>query len=71
MCCQPLRASGTVRQPDPAVVPLGNYREQMVATRLAALDRPGIYLDRSPTGSGKSHVDRRVLAHMLLGGEAA
>jgi hypothetical protein len=51
-------------------VSLDEYRNQMVAARLASLDRPGIYLDRSPTGSGKSHVDRQVVARMLLEGVA-
>jgi hypothetical protein len=61
----------TVRVPlaTAPAVSLDDYREQMVAARLASLDRPGVYLDRSPTGSGKSHVDRQVIAHMLLGVE--
>lgn len=38
----------------PAVRPLAAYREDLQRTRLDSIDRPGLYLDRSPTGAGKS-----------------
>lgn len=47
------------------VVSVDGYRERMLAARLASLDRPAIYLDRSPTGSGKSYQDVLVLRHLL------
>ena len=51
-------------------IDLGDYRDRMNAARLKSLDRPGIYLDRSPTGSGKSRVDRNVIVSMIEGGLA-
>lgn len=46
----------------PAVSPQGtrtldDFRQDMVAARVASLDVPGVYLDQSPTGAGKSHAD--------------
>jgi hypothetical protein len=38
-------------------VPLGDYRDKMLDARIESLDKPGIYIDTSPTGSGKSHAD--------------
>ncbi|MCA9053412.1 MAG: hypothetical protein KDA75_06225 [Planctomycetaceae bacterium] len=49
-------------------IELSDYRDRMNAARLKSLDRPGIYLDRSPTGSGKSRVDRDVILSMISGG---
>jgi hypothetical protein len=44
--------------PEPEnTLPLGQWREMMLHARLQSLGKPGAYLDCSPTGSGKSHVD--------------
>jgi hypothetical protein len=49
---------------------LDEYREAMVKARLLSLDRPAIYLDRSGTGTGKSHADRLLLRSLLSTGAA-
>ena len=36
------------------LVELSDWRTEMVAARAESLDKPGLYFDRSPTGSGKS-----------------
>ncbi|TWT29816.1 hypothetical protein KOR42_54850 [Thalassoglobus neptunius] len=41
------------------------YRKLMVQVRTRSLDRPGIYLDRSGTGHGKSTVDFEVIVSMI------
>jgi hypothetical protein len=41
----------------PAHIPLNQYREQLAKSRAASIGNPGVYLDRSPTGSGKSYAD--------------
>jgi hypothetical protein len=41
------------------------WREIMLQNRLRSLDAPGIYLDASPTGAGKSHVDFAVIMHLF------
>jgi len=43
---------------------LEEYRRLMQRARLRSLDRPGIYLDRSGTGTGKSTVDLEVIRSM-------
>ena len=45
--------------PDPSgdVVDLASYRTAMESARLESLDNPGVYLDTSPTGAGKSFAD--------------
>ena len=42
--------------PQPAV-PLNKWRSAQVKARLASLNKPGIYLDRSAPGTGKSYAD--------------
>lgn len=44
-------------RPTGVVVELDDYRQQMADRRVASLGKPGIYLDESPTGAGKSHAD--------------
>jgi len=34
---------------------LDDWRQEVAHSRAAAIGRPGLYLDRSPTGSGKTH----------------
>ncbi|TWT40190.1 hypothetical protein KOR42_49320 [Thalassoglobus neptunius] len=41
------------------------YRRLMVHVRTGSLDQPGIYLDRSGTGHGKSTVDFEVIVSMV------
>jgi hypothetical protein len=36
------------------LVELSDWRTEMVSARAESLDKPGLYFDRSPTGSGKS-----------------
>jgi len=51
------------------VRPLGEWRESMQVSRVQSVDRPAPYLDRSPPGSGKSHVDRppaRIVGRSLI-----
>jgi hypothetical protein len=38
-----------------------SYRDDLVAARLRLIGKPGVYLDTSPTGSGKSRADITVL----------
>lgn len=52
------------------VVDIGDWREQMLEARLQSLKRPGIYLDASSTGAGKSRVDFEAILH-LCGKESA
>lgn len=46
----------------PEVRSLDECRKEMERKRKASLDNPGIYLDRSPTGTGKSYFDGIVLS---------
>jgi hypothetical protein len=46
-------------------VSLETWRDNMLAVRLLSLERPGIYLDRSPTGAGKSYVDVAAVLKLL------
>ena len=42
-------------------LPLDEWRNHMIAYRQESIDKPGTYLDRSPTGAGKSYVDGQIL----------
>lgn len=42
-----------------------DYRQQMLTIRQRSLDQPGIYLDRSGTGHGKSTVDFQMIQYDL------
>jgi hypothetical protein len=55
----------TASEPSGPAIPLGDWRDQMVAARIASLGQPGCYLDASPTGAGKSHVDVLTILHAL------
>ena len=48
-----------------AKLPADEYRAQMRSIRLRSLDMPGIYLDRSSTGHGKSTLDFEVIISMV------
>ncbi|MCO6454081.1 MAG: hypothetical protein J5I93_02095, partial [Pirellulaceae bacterium] len=68
-----LRDTATICQPAPVptvepyaeptgdVVDLTTWRETMTDARVDSVGRPGLYLDRSPTGAGKSHADRAAM----------
>ena len=56
-----IRSFGPFQEP----ISLGSYRQEMLKRRLLSLDRPGIYLDRSMTGSGKSAIDYRVVLNLF------
>jgi uncharacterized protein DUF3854 len=43
--------------PSTAPTTLEKYRDGMVRSRVESVGRPGLYIDVSPTGSGKSHSD--------------
>lgn len=49
----------------PQTVELDDYRERMLSHRLLSVDRPGVYLDRSTTGAGKSAIDFQVITNIL------
>lgn len=49
---------------------LADWRESMLEARLSSLAHPGLYLDRSATGAGKSYVDFAAI-EQLIGEEAA
>ena len=49
---------------EPKEQSLDDWRAQMIASRRESIDKPGTFLDRSPTGAGKSHVDGTVLAFL-------
>jgi len=52
------------------VQPVADWREALLQARLRSFARPGYYVDASPTGAGKTHVDFEALMHMFRG-EAA
>lgn len=55
-----LEAVGPRETPDSPPEPevdLDEWRQQMVAARLASVGKPGVYLDRSETGAGKTFAD--------------
>lgn len=45
----------------PPVRPLQKWRAEMEQARIDSLEEPGIYLDRSPTGAGKTYADGAAL----------
>jgi hypothetical protein len=62
-------ATMRVERPKGPEISLGDYRDALVRARLLSLDQPAMYLDRSPTGTGKSYADRvAILSLMDLGG---
>lgn len=44
-------------QPPPPPRPLGDYRDELARVRVESVGNPGVYLDTSPTGSGKTTAD--------------
>ena len=44
-------------EPTEPDIDLSDWRQQMTTARLESVNKPGIYLDRSPTGAGKTHAD--------------
>ena len=54
-----------------AVVDVGDWRDQMLQVRLRSLGCPGVYIDASTTGAGKSHVDHAVILRAMGREEAA
>jgi hypothetical protein len=53
-------------EPLPAtVLSIEQWRRDMLRARLASLAVPGVYLDRSPTGTGKSYVDLEAIRKLL------
>lgn len=58
------------QEPRPEIT-LEDAREQLLAGRLESLGRPGVYLDRSECGTGKSHADLLVsIRTVQRGGKA-
>ncbi|MSR59742.1 MAG: hypothetical protein EXS05_19220 [Planctomycetaceae bacterium] len=58
--------------PEPKnTLPLNEWRATMFQDRLQSLGHPGIYLDHSPTGAGKSRVDFEAIRVLLQRGAAA
>jgi hypothetical protein len=55
------------RQQTEAEISIDDYRHEMLRLRRLSLDRPGVYLDRSGTGHGKSSVEFQFLCAELLG----
>ena len=51
---EPPRSTGPERT-------LGEWRKDIMHSRQDVIERPGMYLDRSPTGSGKSTADIEVV----------
>ena len=54
---------GTIVTEEPTgnAVALDDWRAQITQRRCDSIDQPGIYLDRSVTGAGKSHADIQAL----------
>ncbi|MEX1229494.1 MAG: hypothetical protein WEB58_04595 [Planctomycetaceae bacterium] len=46
------------------IIDIANWRQDMLAARLQSLKRPGIYLDASSTGAGKSRVDFETILYL-------
>lgn len=57
----------TVPVDDRPEVPLSEWRKEMLRLRIKSLQSPGCYLDFSPTGSGKTHVDFLLIQYALQG----
>lgn len=54
-------AAAEIDCPEPTTGPvrsLDDWRAEMLRARLQSIGRPGVYVDRSPTGAGKGHVER-------------
>lgn len=47
-------------------LPVDDYRARMLVERKLSVDRPAFYLDRSPTGIGKSTADLTVIQSLLV-----
>ncbi|TWU12079.1 hypothetical protein CA54_08970 [Symmachiella macrocystis] len=56
-----------IRPPKPTgpAVAVDDWRDQMLQVRLRSLGCPGVYIDASTTGAGKSHVDLAVILWAL------
>ncbi len=52
-------------QPSGDVTDLETYRAELVENRIEILDKSGLYLDRSPTGAGKSFADAEAFRRAL------
>lgn len=54
--------------PPPAgpAIDLTDWRTSMLEARQTSLAKPGCYLDASPTGSGKTNFDLRILMQASL-----
>jgi len=53
------------RIPNGPVIPLDDWRLLMTSRRIASLHQSGLYLDASPTGAGKSHVDCAAICRLF------
>lgn len=51
-------------KPEGPDVPLDEYRAELLRARIQSLVVPGIYIDMSPTGSGKSFADIIATKHI-------
>jgi hypothetical protein len=49
--------AGTVSEATPQDARLNKWHGSMLRARIASLNKPGVYLDTSPAGAGKSYVD--------------
>jgi hypothetical protein len=59
-------------EPEPInLMSIEDWRQRMVRGRIESLTKPGNYLDRSPTGAGKSWADLGAIRHLLTSGGAA
>jgi hypothetical protein len=58
-------------KPTEPAVAVDDWREQMLQVRLRSLGCPGVYIDSSTTGAGKSHVDHAVILWAMGREEAA
>ncbi len=56
--------------PSAETVELDEWRAAMLEARIASLAVPGYYLDASPTGAGKSHIELLVVQHVKWGPSA-
>jgi hypothetical protein len=62
----------TIERPDDVPYPLvglETYRKSLPVMRVDSLDNPGVYLDTSPTGAGKSFADITALNETLSRGQ--
>ena len=54
-----------IKQQDGRECGVEDWRREMCQNRLLSLDYPGLYLDRSPTGAGKSYLDILAVSKLL------